>query len=117
MVSANETYQQDFLKIIVWGLKPLCESSNNWKLVKLKSPIVPKFSQVQLKFIIIIVPSKNKFVKSMQIVQSAARIIGETVQSSFLNGCSWMFRGCFFVNFQKSFFSERLFLRFTLSFS
>ena len=61
------------------GLKLLCESSSNRKLVKLKSPIVSKFSQVQLKFIIVIVQSKNEIVKSMQIVQSAARIIGKTV--------------------------------------
>ena len=38
-----------------------------------------KFTQVQLKFIIVIVQSKNEIVKSMQIVQSAARIIGKTV--------------------------------------
>ena len=38
-------------------------------------------------------------------------------QSSCLNGCSWKFRGCFFVNFQKSFISVRLLLRFNLPFS
>ena len=38
-----------------------------------------KFTQVQLKFIIVIVQSKTEIVKSMKIVQSAARIIGKTV--------------------------------------
>ena len=61
------------------GLKLLCESSNNWKFVKLKSSIVSKFSQVRLKFIIVIVQSKNEIIKSMQIVQTVARIIGKTV--------------------------------------
>ena len=63
--------------------EPLCESSNNWKLVKLKSSVTSKFSKARLKFILVIVQSKTQIVQSMQIVQSAARIIGETVSKQF----------------------------------
>ena len=49
------------------------------KLVKLKSSIVSKFSKARQKFIIVIVQMKTEIVQSMQIVQSTARIIGETV--------------------------------------
>ena len=49
------------------------------KLVKLKSSLVRKLSKARLKFIIAIVQSKTEIVQSMHIVQSAARIIGETV--------------------------------------
>ena len=60
-------------------LKPPCETSNNWKLVKLKSSVASEFSKVRLKFIIVIVQNKTYIVQSMQIVQSAASIVGETV--------------------------------------
>ena len=49
------------------------------KFTKLKSRLVRKFCKAQLKFIIVIVQSKTEIVQSMHIVQSAARIIGETV--------------------------------------
>ena len=49
------------------------------KLVKLKLPLVRKLSKVWLKFIIAIVQSKTEIVQTMRTVQSAARIIGETV--------------------------------------
>ena len=49
------------------------------KLVKLKSSLVRKLSKARLKFITAIVQSKTEIVQSMHIVQSAARIIGETV--------------------------------------
>ena len=49
------------------------------KLVKLKLPLVRKLSKVWLKFIIAIVQSKTEIVQTMCTVQSAARIIGETV--------------------------------------
>ena len=49
------------------------------KLVKLKSSLVPKLSKAWLKFIIVTVQSKTEIVQTMHIVQSAARIIGETV--------------------------------------
>ena len=49
------------------------------KLVKLKSSLVPKLSKAWLKFIIVTVQSKSEIVQTMHIVQSAARIIGETV--------------------------------------
>ena len=64
---------------------------------------------MRLKFIIVIVQSKNEIVKSMQIVQVRLELLVKLFQRSFLNGC-------FFVNFQKSFFSEWLPLRFNLSF-
>ena len=49
------------------------------KLVKLKSSLVRKLSKARLKFIIAIVQSKTEIAQSMHIVQSAARIIGETI--------------------------------------
>ena len=49
------------------------------KLVKLKPSLVSKLSKAQLKFMIAIVQSKTEIVQTMHIVQSAARIIGETV--------------------------------------
>ena len=49
---------------------------------------------MRLKFIIVIAQNRTEIVRSMQIVQDAARIVCETVQSSFLNGCSGKFRGC-----------------------
>ena len=49
------------------------------KLVKSKSSLVRKLSKAPLKFIIVIIQSKTEIVQSMHIVQSAARIIGETV--------------------------------------
>ena len=49
------------------------------KLLKLKLSLVRKLSKARLKFIIAIVQSKTEIVQSMHIVQSAARIIGETV--------------------------------------
>ena len=49
------------------------------KLVKLKSSLVPKLSKAWLKFIIVTVQSKTEIAQTMHIVQSAARIIGETV--------------------------------------
>ena len=49
------------------------------KLVKLKSSLVSKLSKTGLKFIIVIVQSKTEIVQAMDIAQSAARIIGETV--------------------------------------
>ena len=60
-------------------LKPPCEISNNWKLVKLKSSTASEFSKAWLRFIIVIVQNKTYIVQSMQIVKSAARLIGETV--------------------------------------
>ena len=50
-----------------------------WKLVKLKSSLVRKLSKAQLKFIIAIVQSKTEIAQTMRIVESATRIIGETV--------------------------------------
>ena len=71
-------------------MKPLCESSNDWrhlysisslllirKLVKLKSSLVRKLSKAWLKFIIVIVQSKSEIAQTMRIVQRAAKIIGE----------------------------------------
>ena len=49
------------------------------KLVKLKSSLVSKLFKAGLKFIIVIVQSKTEIVQAMDIAQSAARIIGETV--------------------------------------
>ena len=49
------------------------------KLVKLKPSLVSKLSKARLKFMIAIVQSKTEIVQTMHIVQSAARIIGETV--------------------------------------
>ena len=49
------------------------------KLVKLRSSLVRKLSKARLKFIIVIVQSKTEIEQSMYIVQSAARLIGETV--------------------------------------
>ena len=49
------------------------------KLVKLKPSLVRKLSKARLKFMIVIVQSKTEIVQTMHIVQSAARIIGETV--------------------------------------
>ena len=49
------------------------------KLLKLKLSLVRKLSKARLKFIIAIVQSKTEIVQSIYIVQSAARIIGETV--------------------------------------
>ena len=49
------------------------------KLIKLKSSLVRKLSEANLKFIIVIVQSKTEIVQTMDIVQSAARIIGKTV--------------------------------------
>ena len=89
-------------------MKPLCEGSNIWKLVKLKSSISPKFSKARLKFIIVIVKSKTEIVQSIKIVQSGLELMVKLFQSSFF---SWKFQGCFFVNFQKGFISERILLR------
>ena len=49
------------------------------ELVKSKSPLVRKLSKTRLRFVIVIVQSKTEVVQSKHIVQSAARIIGETV--------------------------------------
>ena len=49
------------------------------KLVKLRSSLVRKLSKARLKFIIVIVQSKTEIEQSMYIVQSTARIIGDTV--------------------------------------
>ena len=48
-------------------------------LVKLKSSLVRKLFKARLKFIIVIVQSKTEIVQTKQIVQSATRIIDETV--------------------------------------
>ena len=47
--------------------------------MKLKSSLVRKLSKARLKFIIVIVQSKTEIEQSMYIVQSTARIIGDTV--------------------------------------
>ena len=49
------------------------------ELVKLKSPLVGKLSKTRLRFVIVIVQTKTEVVQNKHIVQSAARIIGETV--------------------------------------
>ena len=49
------------------------------ELVKLKSPLVRKLSKTRLRFVIVIAQSKTEVAQSKHIVQSAARIIGETV--------------------------------------
>ena len=53
--------------------------TESYQLIKLKSSVVSKFSKAWLKFIIAIVQNKTEIVQSMQIIQRAARIIGETV--------------------------------------
>ena len=64
-------------------MKPLCESSNIWKLVKLKSSISSKFSKARLKFIIVIVKSKTEIVQSIKVVQSGLELMVKLFQSSF----------------------------------
>ena len=49
------------------------------KLVTLKLSLVSKLFTAWLKFITVIVQSKTEIVQTTHIVQSAARIIGETV--------------------------------------
>ena len=64
-------------------MKPLCDSSNIWKLVKLKSSISSKFSKARLKFIIVIVKSKTEIVQSIKVVQSGLELMVKLFQSSF----------------------------------
>ena len=49
------------------------------ELVKSKSPLVGKLSKTRLRFVIVIVQTKTEVVQNKHIVQSAARIIDETV--------------------------------------
>ena len=51
----------------------------NKKVTKTEIVLIRKLSKARLKFIIAIVQSKTEIVQSIYIVQSAARIIGETV--------------------------------------
>ena len=62
-------------------LAPIVEHSSLLirKLVKLKLSLVRKLSKARLKFIIVIAQSKTEIVQTMHNVQSATRIIGETV--------------------------------------
>ena len=89
--SANEIYQYEFLKVLVWNrfakaamTGAFCRASHHSinkkvKLLKLKSSLVRKLSKPRLRFIIVIVQSKTKIVQIMHIVQTAARIIRETI--------------------------------------
>ena len=62
-IITNESYQYDFLKVVVWNsfakaaisVGPISLSLE--KLVKLKSSMVGKFSKARLKFKILIVES------------------------------------------------------------